>query len=112
MNILSVVGAKQSGWCGKLSGRMSEDDWRGIGINFWLFMALLWLFIAPFWLFIAPLWLFMAFTALMALYGFFNLKKPKIKSRKSLLALTLLGRALRALNRKLTSTITGKVSLF
>jgi hypothetical protein len=76
----SVVGAKRSGWCGKRSGWMS--------INFWLFMAL-WLFMAFYRSFLAldgfrgSLWLFMA------LYGFFNLKKPKIKSRESLLALTL-----------------------
>jgi hypothetical protein len=89
MAISSGSEVKLSGWCGKRSGWMSEDDWRGIGINFWLFMAL-WLFMAFYCSFLAlygfhgSLWLFMA------LYGFFNLKKPKIKSRESLLALTLL----------------------
>jgi hypothetical protein len=53
---------------------MNEDDWRGIGINFWLFMAL---------------WLFMVFyCSFLALYGFHG--SLWLKSLKSLLDLTLL----------------------
>jgi hypothetical protein len=57
---------------------MSEDDWRGIGINFWALYGSLSLLFGSH-----------GFHGSMALNGFFNLKKPKIKSRESLLALTL-----------------------
>jgi hypothetical protein len=56
----------------------SEDDWRGIGINFWLlalsgFLALS----GSLWLFIAPFWLFMAFTALYGSLWLLQLEEAK-----------------------------------